>query len=170
MWNGYDARSTVGGLEHASVQPIAERGIAGRGILLDMARYRGKEYLGKGETFTKEDLIGCAQAQGIEIEKRDILVIRTNFLQLFFDEGAKFYDGFCEPGRGHTPALVGGTWGLTPWPTRSPTTRPQAQRCSCTTPSCATWEWPSPRSLTSSAWRPTARPTTSTASSTRPHR
>jgi kynurenine formamidase len=106
IWNGYDARSTVGGLEHASVQPIAERGIAGRGILLDMARYRGKEDLGKGETFTKEDLIGCAQAQGIEIEKRDILVIRTNFLQLFFDEGAKFYDGFCEPGLEYSPALV----------------------------------------------------------------
>ena len=44
IWNGYDARTTVGGLDKASVAPIAERGVVGRGILLDMARFRGKDY------------------------------------------------------------------------------------------------------------------------------
>ena len=106
LWNGYDARTTVGGLSKASVALIAERGVVGRGILLDMARFRGKENLDKAETFTYEDLAACAEAQGVKIEKRDILIIRTNFLKLFYDQGEKFYDGFCEPGLVYSPELV----------------------------------------------------------------
>ena len=33
LWNGYDARTTVGGMDKASVQPIAERGVVGRAVL-----------------------------------------------------------------------------------------------------------------------------------------
>jgi kynurenine formamidase len=106
IWNGYDARSTVGGLDKASVAPIAERGVVGRGVLLDMARFRGKKNLDKAETFTHEDLMACAESQGVTIEKHDILIIRTNFLQLFFEQGEAFYEGFCEPGLTYSPELV----------------------------------------------------------------
>jgi kynurenine formamidase len=106
LWNGYDARTTVGGLDKASVAPIAERGVAGRGILLDMARFRGKDNLDKAETFTHEDLMACAESQGVTIEKHDILIIRTNFLKLFFEQGDAFYEGFCEPGLVYSPELV----------------------------------------------------------------
>jgi len=106
IWNGYDARTTVGGLDKASVAPIAERGVAGRGILLDMARFRGKDNLDKAETFTHEDLKACAESQGVTIEKHDILIIRTNFLKLFFEQGEAFYEGFCEPGLVYSPELV----------------------------------------------------------------
>ncbi|MBB2891998.1 cyclase family protein [Flexivirga oryzae] len=106
LWNGYDARSTVGGVTKASVEPIAQRGVVGRAVLLDMARFRGKEHLDTAETFTHEDLIACAEAQGVQLCKRDILLIRTNYLQLFFDIGDAFYDGFCEPGLVYSPELV----------------------------------------------------------------
>ena len=106
IWNGYDARGTVGGLDQASVEPIAQRGVVGRGILLDMARFRGKDNLDKAETFTHEDLLACAEAQGVTIEKHDILIIRTNFLKLFFEQGDAFYEGFCEPGLTYSPELV----------------------------------------------------------------
>jgi kynurenine formamidase len=106
LWNGYDARTTVGGLDKASVEPIAQRGIVGRAVLLDMARFRGKDNLDVAETFTHQDLLDCAKAQGTTIEKRDILIIRTNFLKLFFDLGDKFYEGFCEPGLVYSPELV----------------------------------------------------------------
>ena len=46
------------------------------------------------------------KTQGVTIEKRDILVIRTNFLKLFFDQGEAFYEGFCEPGLIYSPELV----------------------------------------------------------------
>ncbi|WP_340539801.1 cyclase family protein [Nocardioides sp. GXZ039] len=106
IWNGYDARTTVGGLDKASIEPIAERGVVGRAVLLDMARFRGKPTLDSAETFTHEDLIACAEAQGVELRKRDILLIRTNYLQLFFELGDKFYEDFCEPGLVYSPELV----------------------------------------------------------------
>ena len=106
IWNGYDARTTIGGLDKASVEPIAQRGVVGRAVLLDMARFLGKDNLAAAETFTHEDLQACAKAQGITIEKRDILIIRTNFLKLFFELGDKFYEGFCEPGLVYSPELV----------------------------------------------------------------
>jgi len=106
IWNGYDARTTIGGLEKASVEPLAQRGIVGRAVLLDMARFRGKDNLDPAETFTHEDLLACAAAQGVTIAKRDILIIRTNFIKLFFDLGEKFYEGFCEPGLVYSPELV----------------------------------------------------------------
>lgn len=106
IWNGYDARTTIGGLDKASVAPIGERGVAGRAVLLDMARYRGKAYLDPKETFTHQDLIACAEQQGTPIEKRDIIMIRTNHLQLFFEKGDAFYDDFCESGLEYSPELV----------------------------------------------------------------
>jgi kynurenine formamidase len=106
IWNGYGARTTVGGLDRASVAPIAERGVVGRGVLLDMARFRGKDPLEKADTFTHRDLQACAAAQGVTIENRDILLIRTNHLQLFAERGDAFYDEFCEPGLQYSPELV----------------------------------------------------------------
>ncbi len=106
LYNGFDARTTVGGLEKASVEPVAQRGVVGRGVLLDMARYRGKDNLDAAETFTHEDLMACAEQQGITINKRDVLLIRTNFLKLFFDLGDAFYEDFCEPGLVYSPELV----------------------------------------------------------------
>ncbi|OCH82044.1 cyclase family protein [Gordonia sp. UCD-TK1] len=108
IWNGFDAQTTVGGLSKASVAPIAERGVAGRAVLLDMARHRGKDHLEPHETFTHEDLIACAEQQGTPIRPRDILVVRTNHLQLFYDKGDDFYRGFCESGLVYSPELV--TW------------------------------------------------------------
>ncbi len=109
IYNGYDAKTTIGGLSKASVYPIGQRGVVGRGVLIDMARHRGKRSLDKGETFTHEDLLACAEAQGCTIEKRDVLVIHTGFLTQFHEFGKEaFYDGFVEPGLTHSAELV--TW------------------------------------------------------------
>lgn len=107
LYNGYDAKTTIGGLEKASVQAIGEKGVVGRGVLLDIARLRGKDFLDKGETFTHEDLLEAAEAQGVEIRKRDIIVIRTGFIESFYKLGAEeFYRDFIEPGLTYSPELV----------------------------------------------------------------
>jgi len=107
IYNGYDAATTIGGLSKASILPIAEKGIVGRGVLIDMARYRGKEYLEKGETFDHRDLEAAAQAQGVSIEPRSILLIRTGFIEYFYTvPQSEFYDGFNEPGLTYSRALV----------------------------------------------------------------
>ena len=85
IWNGYDAATTVGSLEKASVLPIAERGVVGRGVLIDMARHRGKRSLDRAETFTHVDLLDAARAQGCEIEPRDILLVRTGWIGRFYE-------------------------------------------------------------------------------------
>jgi len=108
LWNGYDARSTIGAMEKASVLPIAEKGIVGRGVLIDMARHRGKPYLAKGETFDHNDLEAAATAQGVEILPHDILVIRTGWMKYWYElnDPESFYDGFVEPGLTYSRELV----------------------------------------------------------------
>ena len=108
IWNGYDARTTIGGLQKASIEPIAQKGVVGRAVLLDMARFRGKDNLDAAETFTHEDLLACAAKQGVTIAKRDILIIRTNYLKMFFEDSEAFFATFCEPGLVYSPELV--TW------------------------------------------------------------
>lgn len=107
IYNGYPAESTTGGMTKASILPIAEKGIAGRGILLDVARYRGKAWLDKGETFTHEDLMASAASQNCEILPRDILLVRTGWLEYFYaTPKEEFYEGFNEPGLTYSRELV----------------------------------------------------------------
>jgi kynurenine formamidase len=107
IWNGDDARTTIGGNSRASVQPIAQRGVAGRGVLIDMARHRGKKWLDKGETFNHVDLEEAAAAQGVEIRQRDILLIRTGFMTYFYSvSNEEFYTDFVEPGLTYSRELV----------------------------------------------------------------
>jgi len=108
VWNGYSADTTVGGLSINSIVPIAEHGIVGRGILIDMAAYRGKKVLDSGETFTHEDLIAAAKKQGAEIKKRDILIIHTGWLDSYYDGETEKFQGadFNEPGLTYSPELV----------------------------------------------------------------
>lgn len=107
LWNGYPAADAVGGLKKASILPIANRGIVGRGVLLDMAAYLGKPHLEKGDLFGLDDLLGCANSQGITLEKHDIICLRLGFLQLLHVQGpAQFYEDFLEPGLTYSPELV----------------------------------------------------------------
>ena len=108
LYNGYDAHTTMGGMDKASVLPLAEHTASGRGILLDIAAWKGKPHLAKAETISLQDLLDCAKAQGIAIQKHDILLIRTGWLEVFYDQGAaKFYEPpFLEPGLVYSRELV----------------------------------------------------------------
>ncbi|MGC6401605.1 cyclase family protein [Sphingomonas sp. FW199] len=107
LYNGYDARSTIGAMAKASVLPLAERGIAGRAVLVDIARYRGKPWLERGEGFGLDDLLAAAEAQGVAIEKRDILILRTGWIGSYYQrDAAEFYDNYAEPGLCFSRELV----------------------------------------------------------------
>ena len=107
IWNGYDASTTIGSLRKASVLPIAERGIVGRGVLLDVARHRNKRWLERAEGISHLDLMETAEAQGTVIEKRDILLVRTGWLRRFYEVPAEdFYRDWNEPGLVYSRALV----------------------------------------------------------------
>ena len=81
----------------------------GRGILIDAARYKNKKHLDRGEGVTLDDLLDAAKKQNVTIEKHDILVLHTGWLNRFYEEGvnAFFPDGkFDEPGLEYSPELV----------------------------------------------------------------
>jgi len=107
LYNGYPAETTTGGMAKCGVDKLAKRGIVGRGVLIDMARHRGKESLEAGETFGAEDLEAAADAQGVKIEPHDNLLIRTGWLKVFYDKGSDaFYENFLEPGLVFSAELV----------------------------------------------------------------
>jgi kynurenine formamidase len=109
IYNGYDATTTIGTMKKCSIQPIAEHGVVGRGVLLDVARHKGVPHLGPNEQITLDDLLKTAEKQKTRIEKHDILVIRTGWLKRFYDEGPDaFFPGkaIAEPGITDEPALI----------------------------------------------------------------
>jgi kynurenine formamidase len=83
FWNGqmYNGRpaaevSTRGGANSGSVEPLA-RGLVGRGVLLDVPRALGREWLEPGEGIGPDDLDRVAAIQGVEFETGDLLLVRT---------------------------------------------------------------------------------------------
>ena len=100
MYNGFPA-SDVGphGAKHCSIDKLA-KGIAGRGVLLDIARLKGVEWLEEGYAITPDDLDEACERQGIEVGSGDILLFRTGWRTKFVTEGdaPAFMAG--EPGLG----------------------------------------------------------------------
>lgn len=106
LYNGYDAASTIGGLKKNSIKPIADHGVVGRGVLLDVARYKNVENLGVNEQITLDDLQQTAERQGVVLEKHDILLIRTGWMPVFYREGPEVFFAGGGPGITDEPALI----------------------------------------------------------------
>ena len=58
--------------------------VTGRGVLLDVARARGRDRLLPGEAISGADLTACAAEQGVELRSGDIVLIRTGELGWFY--------------------------------------------------------------------------------------
>ncbi|MEU7816064.1 cyclase family protein [Pseudonocardia sp. NPDC049154] len=100
LYNGFPASSvsphgtTANSIEHQA------KGIAGRGVLVDVARHRGVEWLEAGEVITPAELDAAMAAQGVALQGGDILLVRTGWRRKFLVESdaAAFMAG--EPGLG----------------------------------------------------------------------
>ncbi len=100
LYNGYPAADvTVQGALHNSIDRLA-KGIAGRGVLLDIAALKGVEWLERGYAITPEDLEAAMQRQGVSVGAGDILLFRTGWRRKFIQEkdASAFMAG--EPGLG----------------------------------------------------------------------
>ena len=91
LYNGFDPASTMGGLGRLGIENMGERGIVGRGVLLDVPRHRGVDRLAPNSRITVEELRACADEQGLTLEKRDILNVRTGATELWYEEGPDAY-------------------------------------------------------------------------------
>jgi kynurenine formamidase len=63
------------------------RYIVGRGVLLDVAKYKGQDPLPADYWITLEDLQNTAKAQKTEIQKGDVLLIRTGWRKMWDEPG-----------------------------------------------------------------------------------
>ena len=64
------------------------KSMVGRGVLLDVAKYKGQDPLPSGYWITLEDLQNTAKAQKVEIQKGDILLVRTGWRKMWDEPGA----------------------------------------------------------------------------------
>lgn len=108
LYNGFDADTTKGGLDRAAIDGVGQHSVLGRGVLLDVARHRGVKALSADERITIDELRACAEAQGVDLEPHDVPLIRTGWLEEYYDDdGADIYDGpFREPGLTYSDAVV----------------------------------------------------------------
>lgn len=77
LYNGIDVTEvkSTGALRNDVM--AAQDGIVGRGVLLDIPRQRGVDWLELDVTLGPDDLEAAEQAQGVRVEEGDILLVST---------------------------------------------------------------------------------------------
>ena len=96
LYNNFsEENATSFGSEKCGIGSIG--GIVTRGVLLDLARFKGVDSLARGESISDEDLYSCAKAEGIRLESGDAVLLRTGYLTTFDKKNpVDFFRG--EPG------------------------------------------------------------------------
>jgi len=96
LYNGYNVSEhiTSTGATRNAIDNVPW--LVGRGLLLDIAGWKGVDHLQLGEAITAADLDACAAAQGVTIQPGDLLLIRTGWIRVFAQDRALFNQG--EPG------------------------------------------------------------------------
>ena len=103
LFGGVDVdgvQSYTDGVSHLSAETIAP--IVRRGVLLDVAR---DGVLERDFTVTPEHLSAAATRAGVEVEKGDVVLLRTGWGR-FFEDAARFISEAHGPG----PELDGARW------------------------------------------------------------
>lgn len=112
MYNGYpSSRVTSKGALVNSIDN-ARNGIVGRGVLLDIPRARGVDWLEPGEAILTEDLEHTEAKQGVRVGTGDILLVRTG-RQAYANSGAAF--PITNVNGSPTLNLAGLEWSTLPW-------------------------------------------------------
>ncbi len=107
IYGGHDARDAQAGgrgLRAHGIETVAP--LVARGVLLDVASFRGVDRLPGGEPVTGDELAAVARHQSVEIQPGDVVLIRTGWIQLWDDPAAYRGDRTGEPG----PDSSAATW------------------------------------------------------------
>lgn len=122
MYNGHgtDQVTSRGALRN-SITNVKDQAV-GRGVLLDIARYKGLPALATSYAITDSDLEGCADAQGVKVGEGDFVLVRTGQMGERRSTGSwGDFAGGPAPGLGitaadffcprHVAAVATDTWG-----------------------------------------------------------
>ena len=102
--------------------------IVSRGIMLDIAALKGEDILAEGTAINSAEIKAAAKAAGISIEKGDVVLFHTGWLNIMDSDPARFMSG--EPGLGldgarylaelGVVAVGSDTWALEVLPSENP--------------------------------------------------
>lgn len=99
FYNGVPGSAvTTFGASRNSIDKVAGR-LAGRGVLLDIARLKGVDSLAAGERIDAEDLNAAERSQGVTVGSGDFLLVRTGWYRTFLAGDHPGYLG-SSPGLG----------------------------------------------------------------------
>jgi kynurenine formamidase len=91
MYNGFDPnRVRSYGATKLGIENVGW--IVARGVLLDIAGFKGVDVLPRGYSITTEDLEGCCQRAEVQIESGDVVLIRTGWLSTFAADPAHWFE------------------------------------------------------------------------------
>ena len=131
MYNGYDAREVdLNGLGKLGIEHTKNR-MVGRGVLLDMPRFKGMNWLPDGYGISNDELDACAKAQSVSIGRGDFVIVRTGQMERCLSEqkwggyaggdapGVKFENCYwCQEKQ--IAAICTDTWGVEVRPNELP--------------------------------------------------
>lgn len=101
MYNGYEAHHVNSTGAKKNGMENAKDKIVSRGVLLDIPRYKGKQWLDPGEAVYPEDLDGAAALGKVSVGTGDIVLVRTGQIgQVRADGSWGEYSGGPAPGLG----------------------------------------------------------------------
>lgn len=88
LYNGVPQSSvSAAGATRGSVMTVGH-GIVGRGVLLDVPRFRGVPWLDPGTAVTPDELERVEDAQGVRVREGDIVLVRTGHARRRAELGA----------------------------------------------------------------------------------
>lgn len=89
FYNGYDPQAFEPGTELLGIHQFSRAGIAGRGVLIDIARFVGSRGQtidhAAGQAIPIEVVEEARAAQGVDIEPGDIVLLRFGWLEYYRD-------------------------------------------------------------------------------------
>lgn len=94
--NAYENQQNKNGLKTLGIHTVPP--LVARGVLLDVAGYRGVPMLAGGAAITADELATVAEHQGVRIQADDVVLIRTGWIQQWGDVEAYRGDRSGNPG------------------------------------------------------------------------
>jgi len=106
LYNGYDANLVSSeGAKKNGIHKMA-RGVVARGVLLDIPRVKGVDWLRPGYAITPEDLDAAVRAHDVKVGTGDALLVRTGQMAM-----CKQHGGWGDYAGGDAPGLSFSTAG-----------------------------------------------------------
>jgi hypothetical protein len=85
MYNDVPASSvsSLGASVHSILRVGESGGVMSRGVLLDVCRFRQVEYIDGGDPISPAELGEVAQAEGVQIQPGDVVLVKTGWMTKF---------------------------------------------------------------------------------------